>query len=87
MHCFLFPFCNHQCQLFDWLVSMMLGVKVFLPEWVDLCVVDSRESFCLVKLDVEQLAGCGDLCPSAVECTFVVPHWVSLQGSSCRRPS
>ena len=34
----------------------------FLPELVDLCVADSRESFCLARLAVEPLAGCEDSC-------------------------
>jgi len=94
MCCFSrFPFCNHQCQLFDWLISMILGIKVFLLELVDPYVADSRESFCRARLNVEPLAGYGDPCPHASVCSatigrggaFIVPHWVSLQRSGCCR--
>ena len=83
MCCFSrFPFCNHQCQLFDWLISMIIGIKGFLPELVNLCVAGSCESYCLARFAVEPLAGCVDSCPHVAACSatigrggmFIIPH-------------
>ena len=44
----------------------------FLPKLFNLRVVDLRESFCLARLIVEPLLGCGDSCPHAMACSATI---------------
>ena len=69
---FRFPFCHCRCQLFESLVSMILGMKGFLLKLFNLCVVDLRESLCSARLIVEPLLGCGDSCPHAMACSATI---------------